>query len=581
MGFLYILYKYLCICLNNLMIWVIIVLGDEMNYKDNYNFWKKQNLVPELQKELEQLNQTQIEDAFYQNLNFGTGGLRGIMGVGTNRVNIYVISKATLGLANYLNEKGLTRGVAISYDNRKDSKVFAKHAAMVLAKEGIPSYLFDELRPTPMLSFAVRHFNCDAGIMITASHNPKEYNGYKVYNKTGAQVNLEEANLIINHINQIENPFEIETLDDMITPIDQSFDDIYLNKVRGIKIYDEEKKVKIVYSPLHGTGGPVIPKFLKAEGFDIYPYEPQMVNDPNFGATKSSNPEEALAYEGAISYAKEIDADIVMLTDPDADRLGIAVKHHDTYQLVSGNQTASIELFYLLNEKQKNNNLPSDGQVYTTNVTTDLIKDIGESFGLKVITTLTGFKFIGEQADIYEGKKPYVFGCEESYGSLISDFVRDKDAVQAVYMLSEIANHLKLQGLTIIDYLDIIYSKYGTYYEYTNPMKFGGIEGADKIKRIMAYYRENPPVLPDQELIAYDDVLLGFHVENGEKTPLTLPKSNVLKYYYSDHTWVVFRPSGTEPKIKVYFGVKFPSKEKAEAYVEVANKVIVDQIEKI
>jgi phosphoglucomutase len=556
-------------------------VGDNMNYKDNYNFWKSQNLLPELEKELNALSSSEIEDAFYQDLTFGTGGLRGIMGVGTNRVNIYTISKATLGLANYLTNNKLTQGVAISYDNRKDSKVFAKQAAMVLAKQGIPSYLFDELRPTPMLSFAVRHFKCDAGIMITASHNPKAYNGYKVYDQSGAQINPITANEIIEEIGKITNPFEIETLDDLITPIDASFDDIYLKLVKEISIYDEEKQVKIVYSPLHGTGGTVIPKFLKQQGYDIHPYEPQMIVDPAFSNTKSSNPEEAAAYENAIKYAKEIDADIVMLTDPDADRLGIAVKHKDEFVLITGNQTASIELNYILNEKQKLGLLPTNGHVYTTNVTSDLIKEIAKSYNLDVITTLTGFKFIGEQADIYEGKNPYIFGCEESYGSLISDFVRDKDAVQAVFMLSEISNHLKLQKLTIVDYLDLIYSDYGVYYEYTNPMKFAGREGAEKINRIMSYYRQNPPKLEHKALIAYDDVLESKHVENHIETKLELPKSNVLKYYYEDNTWIVFRPSGTEPKIKIYFGVKAHHIDDAKAFVQSIEKTIVNQIDKI
>ena len=552
-----------------------------MNYKDNYNFWKSQNLIPELENELNKLTEKEIEDAFYQDLTFGTGGLRGIMGVGTNRVNIYTISKATLGLANYLNAHDLTKGVALSYDNRKDSRTFAIHAAKVLRKQGIKSFVFDNLRPTPMLSFAVRHFKCDAGIMITASHNPKAYNGYKVYDKTGAQLNIETANNVIAEINKITNPFEIETLDKDITYIDESFDDIYLDLVETIKLYDEEKIIKIVYSPLHGTGGTVIPKFLKDQGFDVYPYKPQMIVDPAFSNTKSSNPEEEQAYTGSILYAEELDADIVMLTDPDADRLGIAVKHQGEYQLITGNQTAAVELFYILNEKQRLGKLPEHGQVYTTNVTTDLIREIAKSFGIKVITTLTGFKFIGEQADIYEGKNPYLFGCEESYGSLISDFVRDKDAVQAVYMLAEIANHLKLQGLTIVDYLDIIYRDYGVYYEYTNPMKFEGIEGANKIKRIMSYYRKNPPMLPYKELLSYDDVSLNKHVENGVETTLNLPKSNVLKYYYSDNTWVVFRPSGTEPKIKIYFGVKSNSLEDAKSYVSKVEKKLLDTIEGI
>jgi len=489
-------------------------------YKTNYEFWKKQDLLPQLKKELLSLNEKEKEEAFYKDLTFGTGGLRGIMGVGTNRINIYTISKATLGLANYLNKKQLTKGVAISYDNRYDSKVFAKQAAMVLAKQGIPSYVFKSLRPTPMLSFAVRQLKCDAGIMITASHNPKAYNGYKVYDQTGAQINLETANEIIKEISLVKNPFGIETLDDLITYIDEDFDDIYFNAIKDIKIYDEEKTIKIVYSPLHGTGSTVIPKFLKQQGYDVYPYMPQMEVDPSFSKTKSSNPEDKVAYEGAISYAKEIDADIVMLTDPDADRLGIAVKHKGEFKLLTGNQTAAIELHYILKEKQKTNQLDANGHVYTTIVTTDLIKAIAKSYDINVITTLTGFKFIGEQAHIHKNSHPYIFGCEESYGSLISDVVRDKDAVQAVYMLAEIANHFKQNELTMIDYLDYIHSYYGVYYEYTNPLKFDGIEGAKKIERIMSYYRENPPQLPNKSLLAYDDVLKGVHVEDGHETKL-------------------------------------------------------------
>lgn len=549
------------------------------DYMKNYEFWKKQDLLPSLRQELEKLTEKEIEDAFYKDLTFGTGGLRGIMGLGTNRVNIYTIKKATLGLANYLNKNDLVRGVAISYDNRLDSQIFAKESAMVLAKQGIPSYLFKALRPTPMLSFAVRHFNCDAGIMITASHNPKAYNGYKVYDPTGAQINPATATDIIAEIEKITNPFDIETLDDLITYVDDAFDQIYLDAIKNIKIYDEEKKVKIVYSPLHGTGGTIIPKFLKSQGFDVYPYKPQMIVDPSFSNTKSSNPEESAAYERAIQYAKEIDADIVMLTDPDADRLGVAVKHHDDYVLLTGNQTAAIELNYILSEKQKLGKLDTNGYVYTTNVTTDLIKAIAEAYKIEVITTLTGFKFIGEQAHINEGKHAYLFGCEESYGSLISDVVRDKDAVQAVYLLAEIANYLKLKDLTMVDYLDYIHGYYGVYYEYTNPMKFEGIEGAKKIERIMSYYRNNPPKIPNKALIAYDDVLKGIHVEDGVESPLTLPTSNVLKYYYEDNTWIVFRPSGTEPKIKIYFGVKAKSKEEAKTYVSEVEASLLKTID--
>ena len=554
-----------------------------MDYKENYNLWKNyKDLNESLKKELDTLNEKEIEDAFYQDLTFGTGGLRGIMGVGTNRVNIYTIRKATLGFARYLQKHHLTDGIAISYDNRKDSKTFAEEAAKVLAANNIKSYLFKALRPTPMLSFAVRHFKASGGIMITASHNPKAYNGYKAYDQTGAQVNPKTADLIIEEINNIENPFEIKTVsNDLIHEVDETFDDIYLDAIKDIKINDELKKVKIVYSPLHGTGGPIIPQFLMDQGYDVHPYTPQMIVDPNFSNTKSSNPEEQEAYEQTIAFAKDIDADIVMVTDPDADRLGIAVKHKGNYELITGNQTASIELYYLLSERKKYNLLPPNGHVYTTNVTTKLIEVIARSFELDVITTLTGFKFIGEKAELYKDTNPYIFGCEESYGSLISDVVRDKDAVQAVYMLAEIANHLKINGLTIIDYLDEIYSKYGAYYEYTHSISLKGIEGSQKIQEIMAYFRENPPKLEGKNLLGYDDVLQSIRIEDGIKSHLDLPKSNVLKYIFEDDTWIVFRPSGTEPKIKLYYGTKQNTLEEAKSYLQIIDKQIMKIIDKI
>ncbi|BCR36037.1 phospho-sugar mutase [Mariniplasma anaerobium] len=554
-----------------------------MDYKKNYDLWNNfKGLDKKLRKELDSLNEKEIEDAFYTNLSFGTGGLRGVMGVGTNRVNIYTIRKATLGFANYLVKHNLKDGIAISYDNRHDSKLYAKEAAMIFAAKGIPSYVFEALRPTPMLSFAVRYFKASGGIMITASHNPKEYNGYKVYDQTGAQVNPEVANIIIDEINTIENPFDIKTVDNnLISYIDQSFDDIYLKAIENIQINNENKVIKIVYSPLHGTGGPVIPKFLKSKGYDIYPYEPQMIVDPDFSNTKSSNPEESDAYIETIKYAKEIDADIIMITDPDADRLGIAVKHDNQYHLLSGNQTASIELYYLLSQRRKLDKLPINGHVYTTNVTTMLIDAIARSYEIDVITTLTGFKFIGEQAEKYIETNPYLFGCEESYGSLISDVVRDKDAVQAVYMLAEITNHLKLKDMSMIDYLNHIYKKYGAYYEYTKSIMLKGIEGSKKIDQIMAHFRETPPKVFDKHLIGYDDVLLSVRVEDGIKSKLKLPKSNVLRYIYEEHTWMVLRPSGTEPKIKIYYGTKKDTLKEAKEFLALLNEEVLKQIEEI
>ncbi len=554
-----------------------------MDYKKNYDLWKNySNLDKNLKNELKSLSEKEVEDAFYQNLSFGTGGLRGIMGVGTNRVNIYTIRKSTLGFANYLLKHHLNQGVAISYDNRHDSKKFAKEAAMVFAAKGIKSFVFDQLRPTPMLSFAVRHFNLSGGIMITASHNPKAYNGYKVYDQTGSQVNPDVAQIIIDEIDCIEDIFHIETLDsDLISYVDESFDQLYLNAIRPIKILNETKKIKIVYSPLHGTGGPIIPKFLTEEGYDIHPYLPQMVVDPDFSATESSNPEEKDAYIETIKYAQEIDADIVMVTDPDADRLGIAVKHEDHFHLITGNQTASVELYYLLSMRKKFNILPPNGHVYTTNVTTKLIEVIARSFDLDVITTLTGFKFIGEQAEKYKETNPYIFGCEESYGSLISDVVRDKDAVQAVYLLAEIANHLKLQNKTMIDYLAEIYLKYGAFYEYTHSIMLKGIEGSQKIDQIMAHFRECPPHIEDKHLLGYDDVLLSVRVEDGIKSKLKLPKSNVLKYIFEDDTWIVLRPSGTEPKLKIYYGTKKKDLTEAKIYLNELNQMMLAHIEKI
>lgn len=554
-----------------------------MTYKENYNFWLEQkDLDANLKTELLQLNEEQIKEVFYMDLGFGTGGMRGLMGVGTNRINLYTIRRATLGFARYLKKHQIKGGIVIAYDNRMYSKEFALQSAMVLAAEGIESYLFDTLRPTPMLSYAVRYFYGAGGIMITASHNPKEYNGYKAYDATGAQLSPAVADLVIAEISKIKNPFEIKFVEnDFIHRIDASFDQIYLSDVETIKIHDLDKKVKIVYSPLHGCGGTVIPKFMKAQGYDLNPYEPQMIVDPLFSNTSSSNPEEAIAFEKTIAYAKEIDADIVMITDPDADRLGIAIKHQNEYKLLTGNQTAAIELYYILSEKKKNQTLPKQGNVYTTNVTTNLIDAIAKSYNMDVVTTLTGFKFIGEQAEFFKDKIPYIFGCEESYGSLVKDFVRDKDAVQAVYILSEIANFLKLQNKTMVDYLEEIYQKYGYYYEFTKSIMLKGMSGLEKINQIMDHFRENPPVLKDKKLISYDDIEKGIHVEGNHIDQLNYPKSNVLKYDFEDDTWIVFRPSGTEPKIKLYYGTKQSSMTDAEDYINRISEQMLKEIESL
>ncbi len=554
-----------------------------MDYKENYIAWlQEKDLDPALKKELLELNEEEIKEAFYTDLGFGTGGMRGLMGVGTNRINLYTIRRATLGFARYLKKQNVKGGVAISYDNRKDSKRFARESAKVLAAQGIESFLFDNLRPTPMLSFAVRYFHAAGGIMITASHNPKAYNGYKAYDHTGAQLNPHDANLVIAEIEKITDPFDISSVEnDYIHRIDETFDMIYLDEVETIHLHDLEKKIKIVYSPLHGCGGTVIPKFMKAQGYDIHPYEPQMIIDPMFSNTKSSNPEDEIAYEKTVEYAKELNADIVMVTDPDSDRLGIAVQKDGNWHLLTGNQTATIELYYILSEKQKDHALPDVGYVYTTVVTTDMIHRIATSFGMKVVTTLTGFKFIGEQAEIHKDKGIYMFGCEESYGSLVKDFVRDKDAVQAVYILAEIANFLKLKGLTMIDYLDQIYQSYGYYYEYTKSIMFNGISGLEKMQHIMDHFRDNPPQLKGKKLLVFEDFEKGIRIEGKQTTKLDYPESNVLKYQFEDDTWIVFRPSGTEPKIKLYYGTKQESMDKAKVYVNEISEHILSVIESL
>lgn len=552
-----------------------------MTYQEQFNFWNKQNLPDTLRKEIDHLSEIEKQDAFYKNLGFGTGGMRGLMGVGTNRINIFTIRRATLGFARFMKKHGLQNGVAISYDNRTDSKVFAFEAAKVLAHEHIQSYVFNELRPTPMLSFAVRQLKCDGGIMVTASHNPKAYNGFKAYDKTGAQVSPKDADEIIAEVEKITNPFIIETTDNEdIKIIEKTFDDIYLKLVKEITINDDPKDLKIVYSPLHGTGGTVIPKLLKDASYDVHPYAPQMKVDPAFSETASSNPEEPQAYDKTIAYAQEIGADIVMVTDPDADRLGIAVKHDNNFIRLTGNQTASLELFYILSHLKDKQQLPNDGHVYTTNVTTNLIKRIAEDFNQIVITTLTGFKFIGEQAEIYKDKNPYLFGAEESYGSLIADFVRDKDAVQAVYMLAEMANHLKQEGLTLIDYLNQVYEHYGAYYEYTHALTLKGSKGVEMIEGIVDHFRHHPPMF-GLNLLSYDDILNGFSVVDGIKEKSHLPRLNVMKYTYEEDTWIVFRPSGTEPKLKVYFGTKKKTIEEAKAYIKRLDQKIFDEINNI
>jgi phosphoglucomutase len=554
-----------------------------MDYLKTYQHWLKQESLEETMKEeLENMDEPSIKEAFYQNLSFGTGGLRGIMGAGTNRVNRFTIRKATAGFANYILKNKDMGCVPISYDNRKNSKAFAHEAAMVLAAKGIEAYLFEELRPTPMLSYAVRYLHAAGGIMITASHNPKDYNGYKVYNRTGAQIDLAESKAIIAEIEKIEDPFKIAVSDnERIHVIGEELEESYLDKVKNIALAKVEKEAKIVYSPLHGTGGTVILKLLESSGYRVYPYEPHMSADPNFSNTDSSNPEDEIAFEKPIAYAESIGADIIMLTDPDADRLGIAVRHNDRYVLLSGNETVSIMLDYILEQKKRKGTLTLPAHVYQTIVTTDLIDRIASSYDVSVIRTLTGFKFIGEQIEANEGKAEYVFGCEESYGSLIAPFVRDKDAVQAVYLLAEIVNYYKASKKTLVDQLENMHERFGHYLEETMSLTYQGIAGSKRIDRIMNYFRNNLPDIQGIELIGYDDYQKGVRRFNDREETIDLPASNVLKYYYQEGTWIVLRPSGTEPKLKVYFATCKKTKEDASITIERLKQVVTKIIESL
>ncbi len=536
----------------------------KMNYLEKAEVWKNYSqLDPALKKELEAMDDKALQEVFTTDLEFGTGGLRGILGVGTNRMNIYIVAKATLGFGRYLAKfpNAYKRGLAISHDNRHQSKEFARISAEVLATLGYHVYLFEDLRPTPELSFAVRHFGCVGGIMITASHNPKEYNGYKIYDESGCQLVPKDADQVIAEIEKIDDYFSIDHSKNHqeIEYIGRAVDEAYIKEVKKIILRPNLKKdFKLVYTPLHGTGQVFAPEVLKSVGYDVYPLACQMTNDPEFSGVKTSNPENKEAYDEAIEYAREIGAKIVLATDPDADRLGIAVEHNGEYILFTGNQTASLVLDYILKTRKELKTLPEDGYVFTTNVSSTLPVAIAEKYGMKVEITLTGFKFIGEKAREMEGGKgTYVFGFEECYGCLISDCVRDKDSIQAILMLCETAAYYREKGMDLVDALNAVYEEYGYYKEGITNIGLKGLEGAAKIKRIMEFFRVNDIALKKFDILAKDDVRLGIHTDmkTGAHSKINLPSSNVIKYYLNDNMWFVLRPSGTEPKLKVYYGV--------------------------
>ena len=563
-----------------------------MDYLQKAQKWKDfAGLDPILREQLESMNDKELKEAFTHDLTFGTGGLRGTLGAGTAHINYYVVRKATYGFGKYLEtfENAHSSGVVIAHDNRAYSKEFALDTAKVFATMGFKVYLFEDLRPTPELSFAVRYLSAIGGVMITASHNPKEYNGYKIYDEYGCQLVPHLADKVIEEINKIEDYFTIDNTKnhELITYIGEEIDEAYRATVNTIRINPELKgNFKVVYTPLHGTGQVFAADVLRENGFECYPVECQMTNDPNFSGVKSSNPENPDAFIEAIAYAKEIGAKIVLATDPDADRLGMGILHGDEYILLNGNQSATIMVDYICSQLKARGELPSNGWVYSTNVSGSLPLKIAEGYGLNTYVSLTGFKFIGEQAHKVKALGGvYLYGYEESYGCLIKDFVRDKDAIQAILMICEIEAWCETMGMDIIDYLNKISDREGYFYESQENIYLRGLEGKEKITKIMETFRHGEVNLKYGEIIKKEDNLLKisytFEKDKVLTSTIDLPKSNVLKYYLSDESWFVLRPSGTEPKLKVYFSTVGDSTEHA---IQKNNKLkaeVMKLIEKI
>ncbi len=510
----------------------------------------------------------EFTDAFYRDLEFGTGGLRGIMGVGSNRMNKYTVGSATQGFSNYLkkNFSDIDISVAISFDSRNNSPYFAQITADVLSANGIKVFLFDDLRPTPELSFAIRHLGCQGGIMITASHNPKEYNGYKAYWDDGGQLISPHDKNVIQEVNNIAGIGEVkfDGNPDLIETIGEEVDKVYLEKVKALSlspgIIQNQKNLKIVYTPLHGTGIKLVPRSLETFGFEnIHIVAKQAVADGNFPTVKSPNPEEHAAMEMAINEAREIKADIVLATDPDADRVGVAVKDGDDYVLLNGNQTASLLILYLLNQWKENQKLTGKEYIVKTIVTSELLADLAEEYDVKHYDVLTGFKYIADIIKRFEGIQTFIGGGEESYGYLVGDFVRDKDAVISCSMIAETAAWAASQGKSMMEMLKELYLKFGFYKEKLVSVVRKGKAGAEEIKKIMDDFRATPPKsLGGSPVVTVKDYLTSVSkdMKTGEESLINLPKSNVLQFFTEDGSKVSVRPSGTEPKIKFYFGMK-------------------------
>ena len=574
-----------------------------MNWKQEFSRWLSYaQLDAELKEQLENMKQDEkkIEDSFYKNLEFGTGGMRGELGAGTNRLNVYTVRKATKGLASFiekLGEEAKKRGVVVAYDSRHKSPEFAMEVAATLGARGITTYVFESLRPTPVLSFAVRHLHTVSGIVLTASHNPPEYNGYKVYGEDGGQLPPKEADELISYVNAVEDELTVEVADveqlktdGLLHIIGQEVDDAYAAELNNVIINKEMvekvgKDLKIVFTPLHGTSNISVRRGLKEVGFtDVTVVKEQELPDPNFSTVKSPNPEEHAAFEYAIRDGEKVGADVLIATDPDADRLGVAVRNHNgEFQVLTGNQTGALMLDYLLSQKKENGILPENGVVLKTIVTSEIGRTIAKAYGLDTVDTLTGFKFIGEKIRQYEesGQYEFQFGYEESYGYLIRPFCRDKDAVQSVLFACEVAAYYKSQGKTLYDGLLEVFEKYGFFREDLVSLTLKGKDGAEKIQEMMATFRENPPKeVAGLTVVAVEDYKASVvtSLQDGHKEEIHLPKSNVLKYQLEDGSWFCLRPSGTEPKIKFYFGVQDSSLQNSEQKLLTIKEDIMNRL---
>ena len=574
-----------------------------MDYKEIYNQWLENPYFDEATKEeLKAIkdDENEIKERFYMDLEFGTAGLRGIIGPGTNRMNIYVVRRATQGLANYIAKVDKkSQGVAIAYDSRHMSPEFAQEAALCLAANGIKAYIFETLRPTPELSFAVRHLGCVAGINVTASHNPPEYNGYKVYWEDGAQITPPHDTGIMGEVKAISDWNTVKTMDKeeavkagLFEVIGQAVDDAYMAELKKQIIHmdaiqAEGKNLKIVYTPLHGTGNIPARRILKELGFEnVYVVPEQELPDGDFPTVSYPNPEAAEAFELGLKLAREVDADIVLATDPDADRLGVRVKDRNgEYHDLTGNMSGCLLANYELSQRKAvNGSLPEDGALVKTIVTTNLADAIAKGYGVNLIEVLTGFKYIGQQILGFEnsGKGTYLFGFEESYGCLIGTYARDKDAIVATMALCEAAAYYKTQGKTLWDAMIDMYEEFGYYKDAIQAVTMKGIEGLQKIQEIMTTLRQNPPAeFAGHKVTAVRDYKLDeiTDLATGEKKPTGLPNSNVLYYELTDDAWVCVRPSGTEPKVKFYYGVKGTSLADADEKSDAMGKAVLEMVD--